>query len=425
MLRFSIRSSTVRFGIFMSALIITIIMVFQLIWLTKVYRKEQKDFDISVFKATAGLYEDLDITLYRTFNLNSLIERPEQHLYLARMPLPVNTDTLTTYLQYELENFDIFTNCVAGLYDSKKDKYIFTTTLLAAGTTDKSPLAIPSAIKKNYDYIALYFPNRQHYIIYQMNFWIVSTVILLIVLIISGGSLYFFYRQKFLNETQKDFVQNFTHEFKTPVATIALAAETLENKNIIEKPGKLATYAGIIKYQSDYLGKQIEKLLRFAHIESGKLHLSKTPVNLHSLIKESITNISPLVEQKNAVLDLQLEAKNPSLMADKDYLIILITNIIENALKYSREPFIVITTGNKPGMLVLSISDNGAGISKKELKKIFTKFYRIRYKEEQPARGFGIGLTFVKKIIDAHKGKIFVESEEGKGSRFTVELPQA
>jgi two-component system phosphate regulon sensor histidine kinase PhoR len=252
----------------------------------------------------------------------------------------------------------------------------------------------------------------------------VSSIILLVVLIICGGSLYFFYRQKSLNEIQKDFVQNFTHEFKTPVATLALAAETLENKTIIEKPEKLATYAGIVKYQADYLHKQIEKLLKFAHTESGRLHLEKKPADMHDLIKESITHITPLIQQKNATLQLKLEANKPVLMGDRDYIIILITNLIENAIKYSKQPSITITTINKPELFVLSVADNGIGIEKTQMKKLFRKFYRIQNKDEYTAKGFGIGLTFVKKIVIAHKGRINVESLPGNGSTFTVELPQ-
>ncbi len=419
-MQFNIRSSTVRLGIFISALIITIIVIFQLIWLKKVYRFEQKEFDISVLKAIRGLYEDLD--LYNSSNLNELVERPEQHLYLAHIKLPVNYDSLESYLQFDLEDFDIYTNCSIGVYKSASNNYIYNTMLLSAGAHDRSNPSIP-LLKRKYDYIALYFPNRQKYILYEMNFWILSSIILLIVLIICGGSLYFFYRQKSLNEIQKDFVQNFTHEFKTPVATLALAAETLENKNIIEKPEKLATYAGIVKYQADYLRKQIEKLLKFAHTESGKLHLEKKSVDMHELIRESITHITPLIQQKNACLQLKLNANKPILAGDRDYIIIVITNLIENAIKYSKQPVITITTINKPGLFALSVADNGIGIEKKQVKKLFRKFYRIQNNEEYTAKGFGIGLTFVKKIINAHKGRIYVESNPGKGSTFTVELP--
>jgi two-component system phosphate regulon sensor histidine kinase PhoR len=300
-MQFSIRSSMVRFGIFASALIIAIIVIFQLIWLKKVYRFEQKEFDISVLKVIRGLYEDLN--LYNTSNLDELVERPDRHLYLARIRLPLNDDSVKSSLQFELEDFDVYTNCSIGIYEAATNAYKYSTTLLAAGTQDKSSKTVP-LLKRNYDYIALYFPNRQKYVLNEMNFWVVGTAILLIVLIVSAGSLYFLYRQKFFNELQKDFIQNFTHEFKTPVATLALAAETLEDKTIVTKPEKLATYAGIVKYQAEYLHQQIERLLKFAHSESAHLHPEKKTINIHELIKEAIENITPLIQQKQASLEL-------------------------------------------------------------------------------------------------------------------------
>lgn len=411
----------VRFGILASALIIAIIVIFQLIWLKKVYQFEQKEFDISVLKVIRGLYEDLN--LYNTSNLDELVERPDRHLYLARITLPVNYDSLKSYLRFELEDFDVYTNCSIGIYEASKTQYSYSATLHSAGAQDRSNPPVP-VLKRSHDYIALYFPNRQKYVLSEMNFWVVGTVILLIVLLVSAGSLYFLYRQKFFNELQRDFMQDFTHEFKTPVATLALAADTLEDKTIVDKPEKLAVYAGIVKYQAEYLHKQIERLLKFAHSESTHLHLEKKATNIHELIKESIENISPLIQQKNASLELKLNAQEPSLVADKDYMIIMVTNLIENAIKYSKHPVITINTMNENGRFILSVKDNGIGISRGQMKKLFTKFYRIRNNDEYPAKGFGIGLTFVKKIVRAHKGTIHIESVPGKGSTFTVELPK-
>src|SRR4030095_10151732 len=169
-MQFSIRSSMVRFGIFASALIIAIIVVFQLVWLKKVYQFEQKEFDISVLKAIRGLYEDMN--LYNTSNLDELVERPDRHLYLTRIDLPINYDSLKSYLRFELEDFDVYTNCSIVIYDAGKNQYIYSTTLLSAGAQDKSNPTVP-VMKRSYNYIALYFPNRQKYILNEMNFWVV------------------------------------------------------------------------------------------------------------------------------------------------------------------------------------------------------------------------------------------------------------
>jgi two-component system, OmpR family, phosphate regulon sensor histidine kinase PhoR len=419
---FTVRSSALRLGIFISTLIIAIILVFQLIWLRKVYRFEEKEFDHSVVKVIRGLYEDLTVTAYNTSPLNELIEKPGHHLYLAHISWPVNTDSLSRYLQYELEDFEIFTSCRLGVYSAKAGNYVYSAVFRSPVGKETSGSNLP-VIRRSYDYIALSFPNREQYILSQMNFWIISSAVLLIVLVLLSGSLYYFYKQKFLNETQKDFIHNFTHEFKTPVAVIGLAADVLKNKNIIEKPDKLSVYAHIVEYQANYLHNQIERLLKFAYTDSNHIHLEKVPVDIHDLVKEAVSNLTPLINEKRATLHYQLAATTPVLQADRDYLIIVITNILDNAIKYSRHPEIMISTGNATRTLTLSVKDNGIGIEKNHAKKLFQKFYRVQRGEVYTAKGFGIGLSFVKKIIAAHKGKVTVESSLGKGSNFLVELP--
>jgi two-component system phosphate regulon sensor histidine kinase PhoR len=422
MATYSIRSSTIRLGIFISTLVIAAILVVQLIWLIKIYHKEQKEFDQGVIKAIQGLYEDIDSKVYKYNHLNGLFENPEPHLYLARINLPVNQDSLSSYLLEELYGFEIFTDCHIGIYSAKDNKYIYTDVLKGAIAKRKQNPNLP-VISRDYDHLALYFPNRRQYILSKMNFWIITSVVLLVVLILFGASLYYFYRQKFLNEIQKDFIHNFTHEFKTPVAVISLAADVLKNPSITEKPDKLATYAGIVEYQADYLQSQTEKLLHFAYTESRQLHFTKEKVNMHELIREAVNNLAPLIEEKKADIRFELNADNPFLMGNKDYLIIVVVNLLDNGIKYSRDPRIIISTMNTESKMLVSIKDNGIGIEKGEVKNLFKKFFRIRKDDTYLSKGFGLGLSFVKKIVTAHGGKIKVESVPGKGSNFTIELP--
>ncbi len=254
MASFHLRSSTIRLGIFISTLLIAVILIFQLAWLNKVYRLEQKEFHHSVIKSVRGLYEDLNVSSFNTSHLNSLIENPASGLYLAKIDLPVNKDSVVEYLQSELEDFDVFTLCRAGLYSSSENRYITTADIFFKSVKEKDKTKRPLPIlKRNYDYLALYFPNRNQYILSQINVWVISTGIMLVVLILFSGGLFYFYRQKFINEIQKDFTNSFTHEFKTPVSVISLAADVLLDEAILNKPAKLATYAGIVKYQANYL----------------------------------------------------------------------------------------------------------------------------------------------------------------------------
>lgn len=418
----TLRSSTIRLGIFISSLVIAVILVFQLVWLRKVYLFEQKEFDHSVVKVVRGLYEDLDIKMYNSSTLTELLENPRPNLYLANISLPVSRDSLSTYLQYELEDFGIFTNCYIGLYSADSGKYVYTKLLAAPVSKYKSPKTLP-VIKTSYDHLSLYFPNRKQYILSQLNVWIISSVVLLLVLLLFGASIYYFYKQKFLTETQKDFLHNVTHEFKTPVSVLNLASEVLKDPAIISKPERLSTYAGIVEYQSHYLQKQIENLLRFAHTESHQLHLRKESLDLNKLIGEAIINLNPLIEEKKVTLAFEPGASPFFLPADKDYMVIVIMNLIDNAIKYSKDPVINITTKKEGSHALLSIRDNGIGMDKKQVKKIFQKFFRVQNGEVYTAKGFGIGLSFVKKIVRAHNGTIEVHSAPGQGSTFTIQLP--
>ena len=417
-----IRASTVRLAIFISTIIIATIIVFQLVWLKKVYHFEEKEFNHNVVKTVRGLYEDLEITTYNSSHLNELIENPAPDLYLANIPLPVNKDSLVSYLQYELEDVGVFTDCLLGVYSADSAKYVFTELLASAGVQKSTSIPLPE-LRRGYDHIALYFPNRRQYILSQMNFWILSSVILLLVLLLFGGSLYFFYKQKFVNETQRDFIHSLTHEFKTPVSVISLAAEVLKSPDITGKPGKLQTYAGIVEYQSAYMKDQVEKLLQFAYTESHQLHLEKQKVNLHELMQQAVSNLEPLIDERQAVVSYDLQATDPLLFADRNYLLIVITNLVDNAIKYAKLPQVLISTKNSGRAIHFTIADNGIGIEKEQVKNIFKKFFRVRTGETYTAKGFGLGLSFVKKIINAHKGKITVESKPGKGSSFTIELP--
>lgn len=418
-----LRSRTIRLVILASTFIIGAIIIFQIIWLRKVYYFEQKEFDHAVAKVVRGFYEDIN-DVSETQTLNQLITTPNDQTFFVRISRPqLSSDSTRFYLQSELEEEDIFTDCYAGFYNAARKRYQFTVYLPSATAAKKAAVVIPASTAA-FNHLTLYFPHRNKYILSKMNFWIISSIVLLMVLILLGSSIYYLYRQKFLNELQKDFVNNFTHEFKTPVSVINLAAEVLTNPVIATKPEKLARYAGIVQYQGNYLQEQIERLLQHAYSETNLLHLKKRRLDVHQVIGEALNNLHTLTGSRHACIEQQLEAADPVVHADKGYLVIVLTNLIENALKYSEHPKITISTWRNSSELVIAVKDNGKGIEKRNLKKIFKKFYRIPSAGEQASvRGFGLGLPFVKRIVQAHRGRIQVESRPGAGSEFRIFLP--
>jgi len=418
-----IRSKTLRLVILTSTVLITIIVAIQLIWLQKVYLYEEKQFNINVSKSIRSLYSDMELVNDASDNVQKVIENINPDVYLLKIDCSPNLEQLWINLKGELTDFDVYTDCRAAVYDTAQKKYT------AEQYIDLPDSYFPSKNEKelslyerNYPYIALYFPHRGQYIVKQMFFWIASSGFLLLVLIGFGFSIFYLYRQKFFNETQRDFVNNFTHEFKTPLAVIKIAADVLQQQSTIDKPDKLKNYAGIIHDQTSHLQSQVERLLEIAYTDRSSLPLEKEKFDINLLIAESINDLQPLIEQKHAVVSTNFAVPELVINADRSYLRLCLINLIENAIKYSITPVIDISTKVDATTLCIVVKDNGIGIATEHQKKIFERFYRITDGELHISKGFGLGLNFVKKVIDTHHGKIEVMSEVGKGSSFTIKL---
>jgi two-component system, OmpR family, phosphate regulon sensor histidine kinase PhoR len=419
-----IRSKTLRLVILTSTVLITIIVAIQLVWLQKVYLYEEKQFNINVSKSIRSLYTDMELVSDASDNVQKVIENINPDVYLLKIDCSPNLDQLWVNLKGELTDFDVYTDCRAAIYDTAKKKYT------AEQYINLPDSYFPSEKEKDlpvyerdYAYIALYFPHRGQYIVKQMMFWIASSGLLLLVLTGFGFSIFYLYRQKFFNETQRDFVNNFTHEFKTPLAVIKIAADVLQQKTIIEKPDKLKNYAGIIYEQTSHLQSQVQRLLEIAYTDRSSLPLEKEKFDVNLLIEESINDLQPLIEQKNAIVNTNFVKHDAIINADKPYLRLCLINLIENAIKYAATPVIDISTRIEANHFCIAVKDNGIGIATEHQKKIFDRFYRITDGELHTSKGFGLGLHFVKKVIDTHKGKIEVTSDPGKGSTFTIKLP--
>ncbi len=420
-----IKARTVRLSILISTIIIGLIIVIQAFWLGKVYRYEEKEFDRKVISAVKGLYDDIKLVEDPAKYLNDIVTKPEPHIYIAAVERWEPVDTISFYLHHELDFSGIFTDCRLTLYDDKRGIF-FEKDIYSAGSNNSSLKALPErAAKISYDSIILYFPHRERYILSNMIFWIVTSLILLGVLVWLGLSLFYLNRQKSLNELQRDFVNNFSHEFKTPLSVISLAAESLKKNSAIEKREKILQYADMVRNQSQYLQGQIDRLLRYSFSEKAELQLIRENVNIHELVHEAANNLQPLIEQKKAQIVFELKAENPIVNGDKNYLLIVFINLIENALKFSKEPKVTIGANNNNHHLEINVRDNGVGIEKKYVRDIFKKFFRVPKGDIHSSKGFGIGLSFVKKIIDSHHGTISVDSVPGIGSNFVITLNQS
>ena len=418
-----IRAKTLRLVILTSTILVTIIIAVQLFWLQKVYRYEEKQFNINVSKSIRGLYDDMELVNDVSDNMQKVVENPKPDLYLLRIDCSPYLDSLWLNLKAELTDFDVYTDCEASIYSHEINNYSNKQYIdLPDAYHEPKEKTVQPVLKRDYSYVALFFPHRSEYILQQMYFWIASSGLLLLVLIAFGASIFYLYRQKFLNETQKDFVNNFTHEFKTPLAVIKIAAEVLQQPNIADKPEKLRNYAAIIDEQTTHLQAQTQRLLEIAYTDSNKVPLQKEKFDINNLLQQAISDLHPLIEQKNAHIQTVFSQGENMIVADKYYMLLACINLIENAIKYSSHPQILISTYPEGKDCCIAIKDNGIGISEENQKKIFDRFFRVTEGDLHMVKGFGLGLNFVKKVIDAHGAKIEVKSQPGNGSTFTIKM---
>ncbi|MDW7690418.1 ATP-binding protein [Flammeovirgaceae bacterium SG7u.111] len=283
----------------------------------------------------------------------------------------------------------------------------------------------PSDLFGNQHLLYVYFPDQQSFIIRKM--WLVlasSTVFISLIIYGFAFAVFTIMRQKKISEITNDFISNMTHELKTPISTVSLATEALLDPDIRALPNQSERYLGIIKDENNRLALQVEKVLQTARMDRGDFKLKKMQMNIHEAVDKAIKNIAIQIEKKDGTLESVLDATQPVIEADSLHVTNIIYNLLDNANKYSPEkPEITIRTVDSSNGIKLFVSDKGQGISKDMLNKIFDKFYRVPTGNVHNVKGFGLGLSYVKTMVEAHGGSISVRSELNKGSVFTIFLP--
>lgn len=354
------------------------------------------------------------------------VKQVDENTYIVMVNDQINSAVLEHYLVTEFKKFNINQSFEFSIYDCANQKMV--EGRYVEGQKESVLVQsknLPGFKRDNY-YFTVYFPHMKSSLFWQMDVWLFSTTVLLIVVVFFGYSLFVILRQKRLSEIQRDFINNMTHEIRTPISTIAISAETLKSPDIIQTPQRLLNYATIIQDEAIKLKTQVERVLSVADNESRiKLYFEK--FDLHTLIKGISEQMLMNDKGKKVELILDFQASNAMIKADKLHISNLITNLIDNSMKYSfNEVVITIHTANtKENKLEISFSDNGIGISKEHQKRIFDKFYRVPKGNIHDVKGFGIGLNFVMLITKMHNGSIKVISALNQGTMFKLTLPQA
>lgn len=375
-------------------------------------------------------YNDLQNFVFERINNKTLfVEKIVNKLlnYNENIQERIDSALLADMLRKELINEGIDIEYEYAVLQ-KDSTYYFPTENFDGNTTQDvyKSLLFPNDLISAPNHLIVYFPNKDNYLIRSLGYLGVSSILLTMIIIgVFSFTLIMLLKQKRLSDIKNDFVNNMTHELKTPISTISLASQMLQDKHIDFNRERIVSISNIIDEESKRLGYQVEKVLQAAIYDKGKIRLKLKEVDMNNLISKSMEHFSLQIKNTNGLVSLNLSEELKLIEADEFHFTNVIYNMIDNAIKYCKEvPVIKITSFNKSAGVALVIEDEGIGISKEDQKRIFEKFYRVPTGNIHNIKGFGLGLNYVKKIIDAHKGVIKLSSELSKGTKFEIYLPE-
>lgn len=395
------------------------ILIAQLMWTKQAYNLEDRKFNQ---KVNIALMEVVD---KMTEGKSSFTENPVQIIandyYVVNINNEFHPAVLEHYLKTEFTRFQINTDYVYALYNCHSDQMMYGK-YMTSHQEEPSEKVIQFPKHKNLTYyFSIRFPDKTTYLISSLRFWYLLTFALIIILLVYVYSIYTIIQQKKFSELQRDFINNMTHEFKTPLSSILLASEALNKQEVVQTNPKLKTYTSIIINQSFKLNNHIEKILNIAKNDASGLSLKPQKIILKPFIEE----IAETIKQKNENISIQIDIENDiSILADEFHFTNIVYNLLDNSIKYCEtKPEILISSVKDSKGLYLKFKDNGMGIPAKNINHIFDKFYRVPANNSDEINGFGLGLFYVKKIVQQHNWKITVENNADKGITITLFFP--
>ncbi len=342
----------------------------------------------------------------------------------------VNPITLDTLLSNALREHNIDLDYAFGIVDRQKNKLKLLNpsneeNQKAVLNSSLSTNLFPTDLKKKEYYLSLNFPEQDDYLLKQAILPLsASGLLMLIVIACFTYAINIILKQKKISEIKTDFINNMTHEFKTPISTVSLATQALSDEELKNRPGLIDRYVKVIQDENNRLGLQVEKVLQIASLDKKDFKLKIESTDVHDIIEKALVNVKIMVDNKGGQISSQLLATESMVEADKVHLTNIIYNLLDNANKYSTDaPQIHIRTENISSGVIIKVSDQGIGMNKEATQKIFEKFYRVTTGNVHDVKGFGLGLSYVKNIVEMHHGQIQVKSEPGKGSTFKIILP--
>lgn len=418
---------TIRILIFFASALLIALVVTQIFWVKRAVVLEQTHFSNTVSTVLTNVVHTIQKHSGDSTMLPEPVTEIESNFFRARTQDTLHPYYLKSLLKSEFVNADIREDFRFNIYDCFNDSIVYHETIELNDDNEGDFNAEMPPVSWNEDdghYFSVYFHNRTKSLWAKMDFWIYSSILVFFVILFFAFTLYIILKQKRLSEIKTDFINNMTHEFKTPLSTIDLSAGVLLKPNITENKERLKKYAEIIQTENKRLQQHVDKILQIAPEGGGNAAPELEKVDVHSLIKSSAETFQLNIKASSGKLTLNLNANKAVVKGDFDLLTGALNNLIENAVKYSYDkPEITISTSNHKKYIRIDVQDRGIGIPKSEINKVFEKFYRVPTGNVHNVKGFGIGLSFVKSVIEKHKGYIKLTAQPGAGSVFSVFLP--
>ena len=396
----------------------------QMYWVNRAYQLEEKEFHLNVTSSLRNVANKIWMMKKIQPVVNNVVEQIRPDYFIVHINDKVEPEVLEHFLKEEFTLENLITDFEYGMYDCMSDSMPIHQ-FVPMGVQKALPLThfeLPKLKNENY-YFSVYFPDRKKFLLSQLSIWTISSLVLLLVLIFLAYIVFLVLKQKRLSEVQKDFVNNMTHEFKTPLASIQLSAEVLKKPGIIHNPQRLLNYATIIDNEAAQLALHVERVLQMAHAERGTIQLKKELLNWQELIEQVTHSFQNLIESRGGQLKLKLPQTPVMFMGDKLHLKNTLNNLLDNAVKYcDKTPEITILLQENTKAIELTVRDNGIGIDKAHMKFLFKRFFRVPTGNVHNVKGFGIGLNYVNIIAKAHNGTVYCRSETGVGSEFVLKF---
>ena len=427
------KSRTIRIVVLFGSIVVVGLLAIQMYWVQNALDLKEREFNNNVQMALMKVVNQVTTFGGDTTQIVEPIKQLPDNMYVVTINEKITPNILETLLKRQFEMHHLDMDFEYGIYDCNTNNVIygnyvnfdeikaaFQQTLLP-----KKPMsAVFPKINKDEYYFLVRFPTKKTFMFEQMGFWLFSTIVLILVVLFFSYAIFVILKQRRLSDIQTDFINNMTHEFKTPLSTIAISTDVLLQPNIVNNPERLMSYVTIIQDEANRLKNQVERVLQMAKLGKQKINLNVEPYDVHLIIKDATEKLKLMIYNKGGKISLELHAAESIVDMDRLHLQNIIYNLLDNAIKYcDDEPVIIISTQNTKKGIEIAVQDNGIGIPQESLPYIFDKFYRVPTGNVHDVKGFGLGLNYVKILTEAHKGNIKIKSEIGKGTTFFIWLP--